>query len=393
MRSDEEVRAIISDLESDRIERTVSAKDRNKIRQAVCAFANDYSNSGVPGYFLVGVRDDGTLDGLECTDDLLKDLAAIRSEGRILPLPAMEVYCHSYSDGDVAVIEVSPAQVSPVRFDGRVWIRVGPTKAIASPADERRLIERAASATKTFDAQPAIDAALDDLALDLFTLSYRSIAIADDVLEANDRPLEQQLAALGFFDRRTHNPTNAGVLLFGKDPRRTLPGAYVQLVRIDGTALTDDIVTDNEVSGDLATVVRETEQFLDLHIPSRPVPTDGFREDRSTVVPQFVLRELFLNAVMHRDYQSTKPIRVYLFADHIEIQNPGGLYGEATRRNFPNVNAYRNPIIADALKTLGFVNRFGRGVLRAQELLQEHGNPPAQFQLDTHTITVEVRYA
>jgi ATP-dependent DNA helicase RecG len=84
--------------------------------------------------------------------------------------------------------------------------------------------------------------------------------------------------------------------------------------------------------------------------------------------------------------------RVYLFSDHLEIQNPGGLYGEATKRNFPEVNAYRNPVIADALKTLGFVNRFGRGVLRARQLLAENGNPPAEFHLESHSVTVDVKY-
>ena len=235
--------------------------------------------------------------------------------------------------------------------------RIEPT-AVASPEDERRLIERASAATKTFDAQPAQDAELDDLALELFTLSYRNVAIAEDVLAENSRPLEQQLAALGFLDRLSMVPTNAGVLLFGKDPRRTLPGAYVQLARVDGVDLAADILMDHEVA----------------------------------TIPQFVLRELFLNAVMHRDYQSTKPIRVYVFSDHLEIQNPGGLYGEATPGNFPEVNAYRNPVIADALKTLGFVNRFGRGVLRAQQLLKQNGNPAAEFHLESHSVTVDVRY-
>ena len=245
----------------------------------------------------------------------------------------------------------------------------------------------------SFDAQPAPDAELSDLALDLFTLSYRTVAIADDVLEENDRPLEQQLAALGFLDRRTQSPTVAGVLLFGKDPRRFLPGAYVQLARIDGSDMASDILVDHEVSGDLASVIRETEQFFEIQVTERPVAADGFREHSVTAIPQMVLRELFINAVMHRDYQSTKPIRVYLFSDHLEIQNPGGLYGEATPGNFPDVNAYRNPVIADALKTLGFVNRFGRGVLRAQHLLRENGNPPAEFHLESHSVTVDVSYS
>ncbi len=65
-----------------------------------------------------------------------------------------------------------------------------------------------------------------------------------------------------------------------------------------------------------------------------------------------------MNAVLHRDYQSTSPIRYYQFSDRIEIQSPGGLYGDASPENFPRVNAYRNPIIAEAMHVLGYVNRF-----------------------------------
>lgn len=86
-----------------------------------------------------------------------------------------------------------------------------------------------------------------------------------------------------------------------------------------------------------------------------------------------------MNAVMHRDYEATAPIRFYWFADRIEIQNPGSLYGEASRENFPRQNAYRNPVVAEAMKTLGYVNRYGSGVERAQEAPKTNGNPPAAF--------------
>lgn len=97
-----------------------------------------------------------------------------------------------------------------------------------------------------------------------------------------------------------------------------------------------------------------------------------------------------MNAVMHRNYESNTPIRFYIFSDHVEIMSPGGLYGEATRENFPTRNSYRNPIIAEAMKIMGFVNRFGYGVQRAQALLEANGNPPAQFEFDERSVLVKV---
>ncbi len=98
-----------------------------------------------------------------------------------------------------------------------------------------------------------------------------------------------------------------------------------------------------------------------------------------------------MNAVMHRDYASTAPLRITWLDDRLEIQSPGGLYGEASPANFPRQTSYRNPVIAEALKNLGYVNRYGRGVIRAQEALQNNGSPPAEFHFDTGYVLAVIR--
>jgi ATP-dependent DNA helicase RecG len=108
------------------------------------------------------------------------------------------------------------------------------------------------------------------------------------------------------------------------------------------------------------------------------------REQTVFDYPPEAVRELLMNAVLHRDYQSTSPIRFYQFCDRIEIQNPGGLYGEASPENFPRVNAYRNPIIAEAMHVLGYVNRFGRGIARARRFMQENGSPEPHFDFQVN---------
>lgn len=83
--------------------------------------------------------------------------------------------------------------------------------------------------------------------------------------------------------------------------------------------------------------------------------------------PSWAIRELLMNAVCHRDYEGNGPIQFYQYDDRIEILNPGGLYGKANPKIFPWVNDYRNGVIAEAMKVMGFVNRFSRGVQRVQE--------------------------
>jgi ATP-dependent DNA helicase RecG len=101
--------------------------------------------------------------------------------------------------------------------------------------------------------------------------------------------------------------------------------------------------------------------------------------------PASALQELLHNAVIHRDYQSNAPIKFYEFIDRIEIINPGGLFGDARPENFPNKNDYRNPVLAEAAKNLGYINSFNVGVKRAKAALEKNGNPQPTFIINEPT--------
>ncbi|NJO16028.1 MAG: ATP-binding protein [Thioploca sp.] len=151
----EELYQFMIDIESDRIERTTSINKTDKFAQAVCAFANDFPRHGSPGYLLLGVNNDGSPSGLQVDDRLLQNLAALRSDGNIQPLPTLTVqeYVLPDAQGEVAIIvEVFPADLPPVRYKGQVWIRVGPRRAIASETEERQLSERRATMIRHFEA-------------------------------------------------------------------------------------------------------------------------------------------------------------------------------------------------------------------------------------------------
>lgn len=390
MLTEDQLMGLLSNMEADHIERTVSVSDTDKFCQAICAFANDLPNHRQPGYLLIGVKDNGSLSGLAVTDKLLKDLGGIRSDGNVSPQPRMHVAKFSLDDGDVAVVEVYPSDLPPVRYKSRIYIRVGPRKAVANEQEERVLTERRVALAHSFDARPCIEATLDELALGQFD-AYRREAIDPETISANHRPVEQQLASLRLYDPARACPTHAGILLFGKNPRFFLPGAYVQYLKLPGTDLTDVPEDQAEISGDLNSVLRELEGRLRLLIQTTMRAVSALGEKLLPDYPEWALRELLMNAVMHRNYDSNTPIRFYAFSDHIEIQSPGGLYGEATPENFPTRNSYRNPVIADAMKSLGFVNRFGYGVQRAQALLTQNSNPPAEFEFDEHSVLVKIK--
>ncbi|QVL47570.1 MAG: putative DNA binding domain-containing protein [Thiocapsa sp.] len=389
MLTQEQLIDLLHDIEADYVERTASVNKTDKFAEAICAFANDLPNHRFPGYLFIGATDDGARCGLKVTDELLKNLAAIRSDGNVLPQPVLTVQKYTLDDGELAIVEVQPSDLPPVRYRGRVYIRIGPRRGIANEQEERILSERRVSLARSFDARPCRESAIEDLALGQFD-AYRRESLDPETIAANNRPLDLQLASLRLYDIDQGCLTNAGVLLFGKNPRFFFPGAYIQYLRLPGTDLTDMPVDQAEVSGDLTSTLREMEARLRQLIQTGMRPVSGLQERLLPDYPEWALRELLTNAVMHRNYDSNTPIRFYAFSDHIEIQSPGGLYGEATPQNFPTRNSYRNPVIAEAMKSLGFVNRFGYGVQRAQALLAQNGNPPAEFQFDEHSVLVKI---
>lgn len=390
MLTEMQLRDLLLDLESDRVERTISVTNKDKFCEAICAFANDLPNHRLAGYLIIGAKDDGALSGLSVTDQLLQDLAAIRSDGHVLPQPMLNVTKHSLAGGDVAVVEVHPSDLPPVRYKGRVHVRVGPRRGFANEQEERVLSERRVALARSFDALPCPEASIDEIALGQFD-SYRRQAVDSETISNNHRSIEQQLASLRLFDPDRSCLTHAGILLFGKNPRFYLPGAYVQYLKLPGIDLTDTPDDQAEVSGDLHSVLRELEGRIKLLIQTGMVSLGGFDEKLLPDYPEVALRELLMNAVMHRNYDSNTPIRFYAFSDHVEIHSPGGLYGEATPENFPERSSYRNPVIAEAMKSLGFVNRFGYGVQRAQALLLQNGNPKAEFEFDAHSVLVRIK--
>ncbi|MCR4591957.1 MAG: putative DNA binding domain-containing protein [Bacteroidaceae bacterium] len=389
----DEILELLHSTETYRVERTTSTGDMDKFQEAICAFANDLPNSRKNGYLILGAYDNGELSGLKVTDDLLKKIAAIRSNGNILPIPVMNVDRFQFPEGDLLVAEVSPSDLPPVRYRGRTFIRIGPRRDIATEAEERILAERRMSFMATFDTMPCLAAKLNDINTDLLRTKYLIPLLGSELVESDTRPIEEQMAAVGMYDTEHHCPTYAAVVLFGYKPRRFMPGLYVQYVRFKGEDVTSEVENEMQLEGNYCELLPRLESLLELSvIKKKPVFVSILREEMVSNYPYQAIRELLLNACMHRDMQSNTPLRFYEYAGHLEILNAGGLYGNARPENFPSVKDYRNPLIASAMKTLGYVNMFNRGVGQVQTDLKANGNKPAEFNVNLVTaFKVEVK--
>jgi ATP-dependent DNA helicase RecG len=393
--TDQEIAELLADQESDRVERKASLSNKSDISKAICAFANDLPNRQEPGVVFVGIHEDGSCaDNFAPSDENLRELADIRSNGNIVPFPSMAVQKKTIAGCDLATVIVQPSDAPPVRYKGRVWIRVGPRRDVASDEEERRLNEKRRAHDLSFDLRPLPSADLDELDLDLFEREYIP-SLERPTSHENGRSIEEQLASVRFTTPGPEfTPTVLGVLTVGIDPRRFVPGAYVQFLRVDGTELGDPIKDQSEIDGPLPEMLSRLDEKMRAHLEVSSDFVSGDREEQHQNYPLPALQQLARNAVLHRDYDSTgAPVRITWFSDRIEINNPGGPYGQVTRENFgqPGVTDYRNPHLAEVMKNLGYVQRFGAGIPTARRVLEENGNPLPKFTIDDSYVLVTIR--
>lgn len=383
--------------ESDRVEFKESLSDRapTRIREAICAFANDLPDHSVPGLIFVGVKDDGTIGDLAVTDQLLQQLADMKTDGNILPPPSLSVEKQVLRGREVAIISVQPSDSPPVRFKGAIHVRTGPRRGLATAQDERILNEKRRYGDRPFDIQPIPTAGLSNLNLTQFVNEYLVQAFSAEILVANDRSLNEQLASTKMIvalDQPT--ATVLGLLTIGKNPQDFLPGAYVQFLRIDGRELSDDIIDSEDIRGAIPDLLRRINDKLISHNRIAVAIATGAVEQRAALYPIEALQQIIWNAVMHRTYEGTHtPVRITWFNDRIEIMSPGGAFGTVKAENFgqPGFTDYRNPNLADAMKTLGYVQRFGVGIAIAKRQLADAGHPEPEFEVSDNFVCVTIK--
>ena len=143
-------------------------------------------------------------------------------------------------------------------------------------------------------------------------------------------------------------------------------------------------------------VIRLVEEKLMSHNRTTVDFKSGANERRTQLYPLVALQQLFRNAVLHRTYEHTQaPIRVYWYADRLEIFSPGGPVGIVTAETFglPGYTDYRNPNLAGFLRETGFAQRFGAGIASARRECSRNGNPLPEFKISNLAIAVTLRPA
>ncbi|AAU91841.1 RNA-binding domain-containing protein [Methylococcus capsulatus] len=321
-----------------------------------------FSNSA-GGQIFIGVQNDGVVIGLSHADiDRLNQLISNASSQNVRPAvnPLTENVPHP--NGTVLVVTI-PEGVSKPYMDknGAIWVKNGADKRRATSREElQRLFQQAGLVHA--DETPVAGLGVGDMDMPYFAAFFEQQF--GEPLTEHKQPLPQLLTNMNLMNQGRLNL--AGSLLFARAPQYALPAFIVKAVAFVGTDIEDQRYIDSrDITGKLADVFQQTLGFIVAN--TRAVQGDqGFNSQGQPEIPRIVWEELVANALIHRDYFISAPVRVLVFADRVEIISPGHLPNHLTVENIKAGNSnIRNPILASFAAKLLPYRGLGSGILRA----------------------------
>jgi ATP-dependent DNA helicase RecG len=356
------------------------------------------------GKLLLGVEDDGTISGIQRHD--LETWVMDTVFGRYVHPLALPFYEEVAVDDDkrVAIISFTQGTAKPyvVRNNNRedIFIRVGSTSRQASREQQARLFE--SGGMLHAELLPVSGSSIDDL--DQARLIDYLVNIAgDQAAPESAKDWEQRLTGLGFMASRADGPaicTIAGLLLFGRSPRRCLRYAGVRWMSFAGDTKDYQAQDDTLLDGPLVAlwegrpgagrhIVEDglLERLIDRMRPF--ISQEGseiderLRKESSYRYPFDAVREALLNALVHRDWTRSIEVEVVNYSDRLEVMSPGALQNSMTiEKMLAGQRSPRNPIIVEIMRDYGYVDARGMGVRRKiVPLTREYAGKDVEFDL------------
>ena len=243
-----------------------------------------------------------------------------------------------------------------------------------------------------FDAAECEQATLEDLSKDKVRQFLRTARQERLFALTEDTPLEKTLAHLNLLDHG--RPSHAAVLLFGHEPQRFLLTSEIKCLHFHGTEIGKPIPSYQVYKGTVFDLVDQAVDFV-LSKVARSVGTRE-RSAQAPVIYEFpkqAVREAIVNAVAHRDYASKASVQVMLFADRLEVWNPGALPPTLTLAGLrqPHPSIPRNPLIAEPLFLTRYIEKAGTGTLDMIARCREAKLPEPEFRQEAGQVMITLR--
>ncbi|MGH7597184.1 MAG: ATP-binding protein [bacterium] len=372
-----------SHLEGQYFERKEHRKPE-ALAQTVSAFANSNPEGGL---LIIGVKDDGKIVGVNRpagtvvtpVNTMLRYsecLVESPTEYRLAPITGengqpnqLLLICVNFSPR--RVIELTDRTACERRGDQTVRLR-----------DEEKNELRYTKGQKSFEDEPA--AAYDTVTLAEDVLQQWTPAIiARNNLEIPHTPLDLLINKhLVVESSGKQNLTYCGILLFAKDTRKYLPGAYVRFLRYDGKTeeygARQNLVKDETFNGPLPLLLLRVREFMRTQVREFSYLGPDAKFTNEPEYPEFVWDEAMVNALVHRSYSfQNVPIFVKMFDDHLEVISPGDYPLGVRPGHF--IHNPRNPNLMEAMRYLQHVKMAQEGTRRMFQLMKEAGLPEPEY--------------
>lgn len=381
------LRQLVSQGESERLEFKRSTGQRSDAGKTVCAMLN-----GIGGIVLFGVQGNGAIIGQDIAPTTLEDVT--NEFARIEPPAFPDLHIITLESGlSVLAVNVTGGG-GPYTFDGRPYIRSGPTNRVMPRQQYNRVLLERMHAMHRWENQPALGVTLDDLDHAEIVRTIEEAIRRQRLDDPGTRSISELLMGLNLIHEG--QLLNAAVVLFGRSSRLLprYPQCLLRLARFRGHDKTEFVDNRQEVGNAFELLLR-AQRFLRDHLPvaGRIVPNLFERLD-DPLYPPAALREALANALCHRDYSiGGGAISIAIYDDRLEISSTGilpfGLTPDDLTR--PHPSRPWNPLIAQVFYRRGIIESWGRGTLKMAELTDQAGLAPPEFEVAAGEVLVRFR--
>lgn len=358
-----EIRQLIAKGEDYHLEFKREDENNDDFAKTIVCFANSDG-----GKILAGVDDNGKIIGIK---DIDKFMLRIDDIAYNLCKPPVTILQETgvIDDTRIVIINIPQGIQRPYQCKGKFYIRSSNRCREATREEILRLFQ--SSESLYYDELSIKNANLENIDLELFK-SFLKDYLGQSVLDINEEEVLSYLKNLFLADKDL-KPTVTGLLFFGKKPQSFLKEARIVCAYIEG----DDIATPpsdkKDINGTIVQIIEDTERFLKIYMREKHEIRD-FEPEVVYEIPMEALREAVVNAIAHRDYTISSPIRILIFTDRIEVRSPGRLPNTVTIESMKVGGAHvlRNPHIYNMLAKFRMVTDLGSGVRRMIKLVKDH---------------------
>lgn len=394
----EELERLIAEVQQRQTElnnvevKSARAGTPKRLYEALSAFAN-HTGGGVVLFGLDENADFGVI-GVGNAHQLQADIGDLASS-EMEPALRPEFTVEEIDGKAVVAIELAevpmeqrPCYYKTAGLQKGSYVRVGNTN--RQMTDYEIFGYVSARAQPTFDEEPIAEATIEDLdeaAIDSYLNRLKQARPKADFLRGRREEAISHLGIVQDVDG-TMRPTLAGLLTFGKYPQQFLPQLVITFLQFYGTTETEKtprgerFLDNRKFEGPIPSMVTDTVNQVLASIRKSSLIEGLFRRDVPEY-PEEAVREAILNAVAHRDYSPYvrgSYIQVRLFADRLEVQSPGGLYGNVTEENLEEESSTRNSVLMRLMEDIHLVENRGSGIRAMLEAMRRANLEPPRFE-------------